>query len=113
MSTILQYCWNAGGHLAEFDSLDEEKAVDSVLATDSNFWIGLSDFAHEGTWRWQESHMETVYTNWAANQPSNGGVGGNEDCAAKSCNAYAKDCKWNDAPCDDNDYAHALCQMEK
>ena len=110
LSTILQYCWNAGGHLAEFDSLDDEQALDSVLATDSNFWIGLSDFAHEGTWRWQESHQETSYRNWMTGEPSN--MNGDEDCVFKRCSSDPN-CKWNDESCSKNDYARALCQMEK
>ena len=104
----MQYCWNAGGYLAEFEYLDEEQALDSVLLVDKHFWIGLSDFAHEGTWRWQESHGETSYQNWCSGQPDNGG--GDEDCVAKICSADAN-CKWNDCQCSDNDYAHALCQM--
>ena len=76
---------------------------------ESNYWIGLSDFAHEGTWRWQESHQEPSYTNWATGQPSNGVVNGDEDCASKGC-SITPNCKWNDAPCDSTD---ALCQMDK
>ena len=108
-----QYCWNAGGYLAEFNAQDEEQALDSVLNLESIYWIGLSDFLHEGTWKWQESGKEPSYTNWAEGQPSNGRVGGIEDCAAKSCNNPNRDCKWNDQPCNDNNYAHALCQIEK
>ena len=108
LSTFLQYCWNAGGHLSEFDSLDEEKALDSILASDSNFWIGLSDFAHEGTWRWQESHQEPSYTNWNEGEPNN--KDGDEDCVNKTWNG--NEFKWNDVNCSVDD-AHALCQMEK
>ena len=46
--TSEEYCWNAGGYLAEFESLEDEKAVESVLNIDSDYWIGLSDFVHEG-----------------------------------------------------------------
>ena len=85
-------------------------ALDSVLNIDSSFWIGLSDFAKEGTWEWQESHKETSYTNWMSGEPNN--VGANENCACKRCN-IDPNCKWNDVNCNVNDYAHALCKMEK
>ena len=95
--------------------MEEEQALDLVLSRDNNFWIGLSDAVHEGTWRWQESDSEPSYTNWARGQPTNGGVGGNEDCGCKVCKRIADvDCKWDDAPCGSNfDHAHALCQIDK
>ena len=52
--------------------------------------------------------METSYTNWMSGQPNN--YDGDQDCVAKQCK---DECKWNDAACSDNNYAHALCQREK
>ena len=108
MTLVLQYCWNAGGYLTEFQSLDDEKDLDSVLASDSFFWIGLSDFAHEGTWIWQESLQETSYTNWNEGEPNN--KYGDEDCVVKDSNWIGW--KWTDVNCSVDD-VHALCQMEK
>ena len=67
--SILNYfCWNKGGWLAEL-----EARVDNILAVYLDYWIGLTDFAHEGMkdmefknqtifhqefWIWQESHEE-------------------------------------------------------
>ena len=76
---ICQYCWVNGGHLAEFFSSEEEEAIDAILNRDIAYWFGLSDLAHEGTWRWQESHQLPEYTNWLSDQPN-----GNGDCAYKS-----------------------------
>ena len=106
----MQYCWNAGGYLAEFESLEEEKTLDSVLNIDSSYWIGLTDVALEGTWRWQESLLETSYTNWITGEPNN--QLGDENCACKRYNVFP-DGKWNDANCSVKDYAHALCKREK
>ena len=43
-----QFCWENGGHLAEFSSSEEEARVDDILATDLDYWIGLTDLASEG-----------------------------------------------------------------
>ena len=50
-----QFCWENGGHLAEFSSSEEEARVDDILATDLDYWIGLTDFASEGKYNaWKE-----------------------------------------------------------
>ena len=105
-----QYCWNAGGYLAEFESLEEEQALDSILwFIASSYWIGLSDSAHEDTWRWQESNEEPSYTNWAPEEPNN--FNGDEDCCMKQCSTDPT-CKWNAYPCYIS-FAHAFCKMKK
>ena len=107
----MQYCWSLGGYLAEFSTLEEEQSVQSLLNQDIIYWIGLTDFAMEGTWRWQESHQEPSYTNWASGQPDNGV---DEDCVTISGdNSFYP---WHDVLCTE-DYSvpwqhsiHALCQ---
>ena len=80
----LQYCRNAGGYLAEFESLEEEQAIDSILwFIASSYWIGLSDLAQKGTWRWQQSSEEPSYLNWGTGQPND--IHGDEDCCMKQC----------------------------
>ena len=107
-----EYCWGIGGYLAEFSSLDEELALDSVMSHDLCYWIGLSDLVLEGTWRWQESHQIPSYANWYPGQPDGG-----EHCALKTW-SHSRAGKWSDYHCG-RDYvsdfgpAHALCQMEK
>ncbi len=42
----------------------------------SHFWLGGSDLNNENVHRWMDGHLvESSYTNWASNEPSNG----NED----------------------------------
>ena len=43
-----QFCWNNGGYLAEFFSSQEEARVEDILATDLDYWIGLTDRQTEG-----------------------------------------------------------------
>ena len=106
-----------GGHLAEFFSSEEEQAIDAVLNRDIAYWFGLSDFAHEGTWRWQESHQLPEYTIWLSGQPN-----GDGDCGYKTF-LGSNDGRWADVDCSvnsighctdwDHGHAHALCQREK
>ena len=97
--------------MAEFSSLEEEHSLQSLLNQDVLYWIGLSDYAHEGTWRWQESHQQPSYTNWASDQPDGGG---DSNCGMKTF-AIGDGGKWYDQPCN-SDYGgghgpiHALCQ---
>ena len=46
-----QFCWENGGYLAEFSSSQEEARVNDILATDLEYWIGLTDFATEGKYK--------------------------------------------------------------
>ncbi len=51
----------------------------SFLPRGVNYWIGLSDLAHEGHYVWDREGTEgPLYPNWDINQP-NGGVPA-EDC---------------------------------
>merc|ERR1711874_63042 len=89
-----EFCWENGGYLAEFFSSEEEARVDDILATDLDYWIGLTDSASEGVWKWQESRVEAEYVNWDQGEPNNNG---GEDCVEKG-SRYSE--LWNDRPCD-------------
>ena len=77
------------------------------------YWIGLTDFATEGKWRWQESHQEPAYLNWASGQPDNGV---DEDCVTISGDPSYNG--WHDVFCNIDfinewqDSIHALCQRK-
>ena len=43
-----KYCWFHGGYLAEIMSAQEEILLDTFLVQGITYWLGLSDFAHEG-----------------------------------------------------------------
>merc|ERR1712168_78685 len=67
--TAQEYCWYQGGYLAEITSAEEETLLNTFLMAGTAYWLGLTDLAHEGTFRWQESHHVAEYTTWAIGQP--------------------------------------------
>ena len=78
-------------------SEEEEKLVETFLHSGISYWIGLSDIFHEGiskedisytrsfsgVYRWQESHQEAQYTNWAPGKPD-GDLFDDKDCVWKT-----------------------------
>ena len=77
----------AGGYLATVTSAGEEAFLQDAFAGSRIFvgvapWIGLSDAAQEGTFRWvtgPEAGQALGYADWLAGEPSNSGPTGNED----------------------------------
>ncbi len=65
----------AGGHLATVCSAQENEFLRSGLLA-HEAWIGFSDEAREGTFKWA-SGENCGYTNWREGEPNN--YGGNED----------------------------------
>ena len=46
--TLVQYCWEQGGYLAEITSKEEEDLIDTFLTDGIHYWIGLTDIFVEG-----------------------------------------------------------------
>ena len=44
----LQFCWDHGGHLAEFNTEIKESMIDLYLPEHIWYWIGLKDETKEG-----------------------------------------------------------------
>ena len=128
MGEAQEYCWTHGGHLAEIMSVEEEKFLDSFLFHGISYWIGLTDAGHEGEdfttfvskvaddilgiYRWEDSHQEAVYTNWAFSEPSNTEI---ENCVRKTYRIGFEG--WHDVDCllsfeEIFGDQHALCQTE-
>ncbi|MFX1517705.1 MAG: lectin-like protein, partial [Promethearchaeota archaeon] len=62
-------CEALGGHLVTIGSYEENTFV-SNLAGANTVWLGFSDAATEGTWKWVTGESVT-YTNWHPGEPNN------------------------------------------
>lgn len=83
------HCEALGGYLAVIENEAEANFVQEI-AGDQPVWIGLSDHAQEGQWRWVNGKPLT-YTRWAEGEPNN--AGGAENYAG-----LFHDGRWNDFP---------------
>ena len=81
-----QACINMGGHLVTITSAAENNFV---FNTWPSGWIGFTDEAVEGQWRWVTGELVT-YTNWNGGEPNNAN---NEDYAQ-----FVNGGRWNDLP---------------
>ena len=79
-------CEQIGGQLVTIDSDEENFLVNNFSAG----WIGLSDVAEEGVFRWM-SGERARFTAWGVGQPDNAG---DEDCVELLVSG-----EWNDLPC--------------
>lgn len=82
-----------GGYLATVTSIEEMAFLDGVNDLNVIAFLGGSDEAVEGTWRWMdgpEAGAAFTYTNWNPGEPNNLG---NEDYLM----AYGYN-TWNDVP---------------
>jgi glucose/arabinose dehydrogenase len=78
-----------GGYLVSINSLAEQQFVANTFSLPNSIaYIGLSDTAVEGTFKWL-SNQPLTYTNWGAGEPNN--WQGNEDAAVIDSTG-----KWND-----------------
>jgi len=66
-------CNAAGGHLVTITSVSENTFVNGLQGSDW-VWMGFTDEAKEGDWRWITGERVT-YTNWHSGQPDNKGAG--------------------------------------
>ena len=83
------------GYLATITSAAEQSFILGNI-TDSRAWIGGSDAASEGTWKWMdgpEAGDTLAYTAWAPGEPNNLG---NEDYLVFSWNSNGVAGGWND-----------------
>ena len=97
-----------GAHLTAINDAAEEEWLDDIFnnSTSRRFadmWIGYTDAAEEGVWRWTNGDSVT-HSNWFSGQPdSSGGAGYEEDGAAMNYfreTSGADPSGWNDVVVD-------------
>ena len=66
-----------GGNLVTINDPTENQFLVNAFGTSEYFWIGYTDAAQEGVWKWVDG-QQSAYTNWHGGQPDNSG---NEDYA--------------------------------
>uniref|UniRef100_A0A8C6TFZ4 C-type lectin domain-containing protein n=1 Tax=Neogobius melanostomus TaxID=47308 RepID=A0A8C6TFZ4_9GOBI len=95
-------CRNRGAHLVVVDSTEEQTFLSGLTEERTYLWIGLSDSAVEGEWKWVSGSPLTL-SFWRAQQPDNGGDSGGlgeEDCAHITTGTNSSN--WNDLSCNTN-----------
>merc|ERR1719309_788230 len=106
-----EFCWAQGGYVAEITSAAENELLRVGLLERGRFyWIGLQDLAHDGTWRWAESHEAATWTNWLSGEPNNNT--GDEYCVDMWCYSDRDECGWNDTTCYRTGGVYIVCEKE-
>ncbi len=69
------YCQQRGGDLVVIESAEENevvrKLIEDYAINPQGCWIGASDVASEGVWRWVNGARVTRYSNWKHWEPNN------------------------------------------
>lgn len=88
-------CVKQGGHLLAIHSqaTQDWAANEAFAISDSDWWIGLTDSAQEGAFKWTDK-TPVDFQFWNEGEPNNAG---NEDCV--NIPAWTGG-RWNDLPCD-------------
>nr|XP_055064546.1 CD209 antigen-like protein A [Misgurnus anguillicaudatus] len=86
-----RYCIEKGADLIIINNKEEHDFIKTIIVG-HRFWIGLTDSAVEGRWKWVDgSTLNSSF--WGPDEPNS--YGGDEDCAEY------RSSWWNDNPCED------------
>uniref|UniRef100_A0A674JHW7 C-type lectin domain-containing protein n=1 Tax=Terrapene triunguis TaxID=2587831 RepID=A0A674JHW7_9SAUR len=90
-----QFCMDQKSGLVIVNTEEEQTFLSNHITEPHVYWLGLSDSAKEGEWRWVDGSPLSVSFRrfWFPGEPNNG-VGLEEDCVH-----LRSDGNWNDAIC--------------
>lgn len=88
-------CSNKSSTMLIINDEDEQLWIKRQISGKGYFWLGLTDSAEEGIWRWVDGSLPN-YTKWKPGQPDNWSHGheAGEDCAG-----LIHEASWNDFFC--------------
>ncbi|XP_065432200.1 CD209 antigen-like protein C isoform X9 [Chrysemys picta bellii] len=98
-----QFCTNEGSGLVIVNTEEEQTFLSNHITHPHVYWLGLSDSAKEGEWRWLDGSPLSVRF-WGPGEPNDVGQQG-EDCGS-----LRFDGKWNDAICSVTE--HWICERQ-
>ncbi|XP_050397734.2 uncharacterized protein LOC126815817 [Patella vulgata] len=108
-STARDNCVNDGGVLMMPRSEADIEFIRKITHIGREYWVGASDLAVEGTWRWLDgSEVGAQEQRWAAGQPSN--FNGWADCALMSNTIGGN--TWRDVYCSYYVHYYYVCQKD-
>ncbi|KAL2079235.1 hypothetical protein ACEWY4_024979 [Coilia grayii] len=92
-------CVTMGGHLVIIETQEEQDfLIHHNPAQNQDYWIGLTDSAEEGKWRWVDNSLLNNNTKyWRGTEPDN--WKDQEDCARVNVNRVRD--SWYDSSCED------------
>jgi len=94
-------CRASGGYLLKIDDANEQHFISVQQSSGYRTrWIGLTDSAAEGMYRWESDGSLVNYTHWGTEEPND--FAGVEDCVAVWGGSSAG--FWNDDYCDSEKY---------
>ncbi|XP_038629989.1 C-type lectin domain family 4 member E-like [Scyliorhinus canicula] len=96
-NTAKHQCESQNSHLIIINTPEEENSiVEFIKAKKEDYWIGVTDGAEEGKWKWVDGSTAS-YLNWQKDQPDNSQ--NNEDCVTISEDIRDGTFGWNDDNC--------------
>ncbi|XP_055525940.1 C-type lectin 37Da-like [Wyeomyia smithii] len=101
-----EFCNSIGMRLVTIQSQAKNDAIAAFVKTtdkfndvNSEFWIGGSDLAEEGTFTWMNTGQLVKYVNWSPNEPNNAFE--SEDCMELVyIPRFEQVWSWNDNNCE-------------
>ena len=107
------HCAAHGAHLASIETKDEDTFLRGfsnklfkcgIRNHTTSFWVGGTDDAIEGLWKWHDTNKPLTYFNWWPGQPDNRS---SEDCL---CLCGMHGFTWDDAHCALETF-HFICEQ--